>query len=105
MSATQAPQEVTVFNTMEDIHVHATDCADLAKSYYRQRQAESWTWEATNKSEVAYDTFADQIEEGSSTLEQAVAEHKFFPCVTLDDNLSPELQAQADQYAIDQEVI
>ncbi len=105
MSAAQTAQKITVFNTMDEMHVHAANCADLSKSYYRQRRAESWTWDATNKAEIAYDTYADQIAEESMDLEMAIGEHKFFPCVTLDDVLSPELQAQADQYAIDQETI
>jgi len=100
-----AAQKVTVVNHMDGtIHVHDANCRDLQNLSRYGMINGKWSYEATTQREIAIDSYADQIDEGSMDIEMAISEHQFFPCITLDQNLSPELQAQTDQYAIDQEM-
>jgi hypothetical protein len=59
------------------------ECSDLSR--YNLRSNEKWNMAAFSKQEIANDTYADQIDEGSTTPEQALAEHKFYPCVEISE--------------------
>lgn len=65
-------------------HVHAEGCADVERSVnYRSPDFATdkrITWEARSQLDVAAQTYADQIAEGSMTAEDGVFDMHFFPC-------------------------
>lgn len=63
------------------VHVHAANCSDLQRRHYDR--VTLYTDEFASLEEIAYDSYGDQIGEGSTTLEQAINELRVFPCVDL----------------------
>jgi hypothetical protein len=68
---------LTVINHLDGrLHVHRTGCQDIAK----QRANGSWTMPAVTDREIGLDAYADQIDEGSMTEDQAEVEVYRLPC-------------------------
>lgn len=68
------------------LEVHADGCADLrkrARHSHQQRGEGAFTIEADTLSEAAAKAASDFIAEGSMTLESALKEIHFAPCVKL----------------------
>jgi hypothetical protein len=69
---------LTILNHLDGrIHVHKAGCRDIAK----QRINGSWTLpEGLSDREIGIDAYADQIDEGSMTEDEAEAEVYRLPC-------------------------
>lgn len=85
-------QTVTIFgpNLNDDrkgtFHVHAQDCADCRKYGPGTKfggDDHGWTLRVDSRDEVGADIDDGHIAEGSMTIEDAVADCYFAPCVTL----------------------
>lgn len=70
--------KITVINGLDGtFHVHKEGCRDILTT----RANGQWTQEApATVQELAEDTYADQIAEGSMTPDECIHDHKVYPC-------------------------
>ena len=66
----------------ETFHVHATGCADVARyGGTVDQRGRAWTFSPPSFAELARHIYDDQIEEGSMTVDDAMADIWLAPCV------------------------
>jgi len=78
----------------ETFHVHVEGCKDLKRAPYARRAADVNLWEGeyVSAEAVAAEVYADQIGEGSMTVEDAISDIYFAPCT----ERLPQDQAEVD---------
>lgn len=65
----------------ETFHVHATGCADIRRYGQHERSGIAWTTAVDSFAQLARDVYADQIDEGSMTVDDAMSDIWLAPCV------------------------
>ena len=67
----------------EWMEVHKTGCRDIKRKSYRDAHSGQWTEDHDSLTSAAESFASDFINEGSMTIDDALAAIYFYPCVTL----------------------
>jgi hypothetical protein len=79
---TNPEQQVTIIYAADIIRVHGASCPDVKKD--SRNAVTVYTITASTQSEVANDFYADFLDSGEMTDNEALAYSQFLPCCNLD---------------------
>lgn len=79
--AIYGPNLPSAMQRVAGFHIHAADCGDCAKLDRDPLIEDAWHIDATDRRDVAGEIYADHIDEGSMTLDDALGDCHFCPCL------------------------